>query len=129
MTAPSEGTRVDVEARKIPADAPERVYLNLCEETDCEEPFWEHHRHGDGILWTADTPALLYAVGYVRADTQAALCARVRELEALVAGAADEFADARLAFDRTDSRHARVVEWSRKLRAALAPSQPEAANG
>jgi hypothetical protein len=128
MSETSEGTTVDVEARKIPADAPERVYLNLCEETDCEEPFWEHHRHGDGILWTADTPALLCAVGYVRADTHDALCARVRELEAVLR--------------RCRQGHENLIEvgalphagWNDAAReviaeidAALAPSQPEAA--
>ena len=117
MTAPSDGTRVD---------APERVYLWL-------GPQWRAVE-GDSLPWSAwpEADPNGGSVEYVRSGQHDALCARVRELEALVQSAYREGFNA--AFGVTHLSHPRernaTKQWEdSEARAALAPSQPEAANG
>jgi hypothetical protein len=47
-----------------PIDAPERIYLQVCDDSDCDEPFCEHH----DVSWCQDK-INNSDVEYVRADT------------------------------------------------------------
>ena len=112
MSGASDGTRVD---------APERVYLWL-------GPQWRAVE-GDSLPWSAwpEADPNGGSVEYVRSGQHDALCARVRELEGVLREVIATN-DAMEEDDRPEAffnREAALVH----ARAALAPSQPEAANG
>jgi len=64
-----------------PTDAPERIYLQWCDDPECDTPFEEHNIHGD-VLWCEDRISDS-DIEYVRADIAASLRAERDALRAL----------------------------------------------
>lgn len=130
-------------ASPVPPGAPPRIWLNLCDEADCGEPFESHHGGEMGVTWTEDTPALLHAVEYARADLLSASESEVRRLQARLALVPPKLCgrcEATLHPERRERTLCRRCQtdairegvsraWRNRRRAALAPTGEPGTSG